>query len=358
LKETERRIRTALTPLVLALELSAETVVGALVDERARVLVERRRPLAQKTPRAAAAAVTALLLELASRPERQAGEIKAVGLSVPGAVEPQSGRISAPALDWRRVSLLPQIERGLEQSGTDIRTPASAQHSKAMRASSAHPPTIIVSPRAAFAAAEAWAGVARGKRHVVGLLIGREIAAGIMSEGRVLHGAGGWAGAVGWLAQGETSRGEYARDGCLTVEANDASLVRRTIESWTSDADSALGRLASSDPAALTPAAVIRAAQGGDPLAARVVGDACRRIGRAVADLISLLNPEAVVLGGELGVALRPFINDIRREARQWAQPDAARQCRIVGGRLGRKAGLLGTARLAWLQAGSATSAP
>jgi glucokinase len=291
-----------------------------------------------------------MLLDLAALPTRQAGEVCAIGVSVPGVVDPQRDRVSSTAFDWRRVALKELIASGLEQSGLDIRRPASIGHAKAVKANTGHPPITIASSRAAYVAAEAWSGAARGRQHVVGLLVGREITAGVMAGGRVLRGAGDLAGAAGWLALSEQFQREYARTGCLTTEANDAALVRRTIESWTSDVDSPLGRLTSADPAQLTPAAVIRAAQSGDALAIRVIAEACRRLGRATADLISLLNPEVVVIGGELGLALRPFLNDIRREARQWAQPDAARQCRIATGRYGiQKAALIGAARLAWL---------
>lgn len=328
-----------------------ESVTGALVDERARVLAERQSPGPWKSARAAGTAVAGLLLELAALPQRQSGEVKAVGLSVPGVVEPRAERISSLLLDWRRVLLRPAIERALEESGVDIRLPISAVHSKAARTDSSHPPIVIIPTPTAQVAAEVWCGAARSKRHVVRLSVGREITAGVIADGRTLQGGGGWAGAAGWLALSETFRHEYERVGCLTTEANDAALVRRTIESWTSEVDSALSRLASADPAQLTPTTVIRAAQSGDPLAVRVVGDVCAWLGRAAADLISLLNPEVLVLGGEMGAALRPFLTDIRRESRRWAHPEAARQCRIVSTRLAGRAALLGAARLAWLKA-------
>jgi predicted NBD/HSP70 family sugar kinase len=69
------------------------------------------------------------------------------------------------------------------------------------------------------------------------------------------------------------------------------------------------------------------------------------------ANLISLLNPEAIVIGGELGLALRPYYNEIRREARRWSEPTSGRNCRIIPSTLGRSAVLIGAARLAWQEA-------
>jgi glucokinase len=82
------------------------------------------------------------------------------------------------------------------------------------------------------------------------------------------------------------------------------------------------------------------------------VHETCAWVGRATANLISLLNPEAVVLGGAFSLALKPFLADIRREAKRWAAPTNARQCSIVAAKLGDQAALLGAARLAWLKIG------
>jgi glucokinase len=66
-----------------------------------------------------------------------------------------------------------------------------------------------------------------------------------------------------------------------------------------------------------------------------------------IADLISVLNPQVVVLGGGLMQASDLFLEPIRRAVPRWAQPIAARQCRIEPSALGHDAGLLGAARLA-----------
>ncbi|MEP7271484.1 MAG: ROK family protein, partial [Acidobacteriota bacterium] len=197
-------------------------------------------------------------------------------------------------------------------------------------------------------AAEQWCGAARGAVNAVFISFGNGIEAGLLIEGRTVRGASGRAGAIGWLALSETFREEYAEWGTLAVEAGRRSLVRRTIELWTGSGDSTVGLLSVSNPADLSPEVVLRAARAGDQLAVKVVSDLCTWLGRAVADVISTLNPEIVVIGGVLGRALRPFYGDLRREARKWAEPTAGRQCRIVGADLGDKSALIGAARLAF----------
>ena len=135
--------------------------------------------------------------------------------------------------------------------------------------------------------------------------------------------------------------------GCLTVEAAGPALKRRVIEGWDGDAKSVVGNLIKDDLAHLDDAAIIRAARGGDTLAFNSVDETCRWIGRGVANLVSILNPDAIVIGGRLGITLKPYLDHIREEAGRWAMPASARQCRVAGATLGDKAALIGAARLA-----------
>jgi len=68
-----------------------------------------------------------------------------------------------------------------------------------------------------------------------------------------------------------------------------------------------------------------------------------------VANLVSVLNPQMIVLGGGLMQSGGLFLEPLRREMLQWAQPIAGKQVRIELSALGEDAGLLGAARLAFL---------
>jgi glucokinase len=68
-----------------------------------------------------------------------------------------------------------------------------------------------------------------------------------------------------------------------------------------------------------------------------------------IANLISALNPQVVVLGGGVMLAHDLLLEPIRRAVPRWAQPISARQCRIEPSLLGEDAGLFGAARLALL---------
>ena len=113
--------------------------------------------------------------------------------------------------------------------------------------------------------------------------------------------------------------------------------------------------LAGGDPAAVTAEIVAEAARRGDPPAQEIVNGAVTYLAMGIANVVSVLNPEVVVLGGGLFQAADVFLEPVRREFRRWAQPLAARSVRIDPSALGEDAGLYGCGFLAWETLGSSS---
>jgi predicted NBD/HSP70 family sugar kinase len=84
-----------------------------------------------------------------------------------------------------------------------------------------------------------------------------------------------------------------------------------------------------------------------DPGAVRVVGDAGRAIGRVLADVVNNLNPEMLVLGGELAAAGEPFRSAVSQSIERYTQPGIARELHIKLGALAGRSELIGAAALA-----------
>jgi glucokinase len=341
--------RTQASPLVVAIQFDHSKIIAALVNEQGRAVEERETATPQRTTRAAAVEVTKMILALAVSQSRAGTPINAIGFSVAGLVDPATGRVSIPGLKgWTRVALRQMIEEGLESAGLDVRVPPDEKRARAKYGDSAFPAMVINSRAAAMAAGEAWIGAARGKNNVVYLSIGEDVEAGIIVDRRVAQGASGMAGAAGWFALSENFKQEFESRGCLTVEGASAALKRRVIEGWDGAAKSVIGNLIKDNLAHLDDASIIRAARGGDALALNSVNETCRWIGRGVANLVSILNPDAIVIGGHIGLTLKPYLDQIREETSRWAMPASARQCRITNAILGNKAALIGAARLAF----------
>jgi glucokinase len=89
-------------------------------------------------------------------------------------------------------------------------------------------------------------------------------------------------------------------------------------------------------------------AKQGDSVAQEILQEAGHYLGLGLANLVSILNPEVIVIGGGVAAAGNLLLGAARQTMRQWAQPLAVRQVRIVRSRLGARAALLGVAKLAF----------
>jgi glucokinase len=193
---------------------------------------------------------------------------------------------------------------------------------------------------------EAWMGAARGARIAVGLTIGTGIGGGIIIDGRLFHGASDIAGEVGHMtidAQGRRCKcGNY---GCVEAYASGPNIALRAVEAIGAGAASSLPSYVGGDLSRITAQTVYQAAHAGDELALEVVRDTARYLGAAIASLINIFNPEAVVIVGGVTLAGASLFEPLRREVSRRAFKPAVAVCRIVPGSLTGVAGVYGAAR-------------
>jgi glucokinase len=201
-------------------------------------------------------------------------------------------------------------------------------------------PIYLDSDRSGYVKGEAWLGAARGLDDVVFLAVGTGIGAGIIAGGRLVHGHDDLAGAVGWLALNPRYSDLYARMGCFEAEASGNSVGRKAAERLSPPhATSPDGIPSSRD--------VVRAAVAGDMPAIELLNEVTQYLGMGIANMVSTLNPQMVVLGGGLFQSGAYLLERICREFTRWAQPFAAERVRIELSALGDRAGLCGAARIA-----------
>lgn len=281
---------------VLAIDLGGTKTASALVDENG-IISQKAKAAAQHTPEA----TVDQIVEAAERTHPSA-----IGIIVPGIYNHREGTAWAPNLwGWGHVPL------------------------KRLLADRLSIPAIIDTDRAGYVAGEQWMGVARGLRDIVFVAVGTGIGVGIMAAGGLINGAHGIAGAAGWFALDPRWRDEYAQVGGWEAESAGPAVAKRA---GFETAEQALA-----------------AARGGDERAREAFDHAAGYLAMGVANVISLLNPEMVVLGGGLMQAADQLLDRIRAEVPRWAQPIAARRVAIELTALGEDAGLLGAARLAFM---------
>jgi predicted NBD/HSP70 family sugar kinase/biotin operon repressor len=192
------------------------------------------------------------------------------------------------------------------------------------------------------ALAELSLGAGRGMRDLVYLKLASGIGAGLVLGGRLHRGATGIAGEIGHVQvkqDGAVCR--CGNRGCLETVASARALLESLKPAYGDD---------------LTVRTMLELATDGNHSAQRVIKDAGRAIGRAVADLCNSLNPEAIVVGGVLGAPGTPLLEGIRESVDRYAQPGTADAVTVVGGELGERAEVLGALALALQGAASPVS--
>jgi predicted NBD/HSP70 family sugar kinase len=112
--------------------------------------------------------------------------------------------------------------------------------------------------------------------------------------------------------------------------------------------DGETSSLSQFDFSRITAHEVAAAARDGDRLAQDIFYRAGRVLGLGIANMVSLFDPEMVIIGGGMAGAADLYFDSLREAMLQRAQPLAARQVKLVVCKLGDRANLLGCARLAW----------
>lgn len=199
----------------------------------------------------------------------------------------------------------------------------------------------------AAAIAEQWCGAARGLRQVITCAIGEHVTAGIILNGEPWFGAHGLASSIGWLALNPVEREDYRRYGGLEAEVAAAGIVRRLVWRIKSGDRSAVADNLGGDLTRLTADDVFQGARVGDGVCISVVRDTAKYVGMAVANLATMLDPEAIVLGGTLATSGDMMLEAIRLECSRRLRPAQSEGVRIVLSTLGADAVAIGAARAA-----------
>jgi predicted NBD/HSP70 family sugar kinase len=158
------------------------------------------------------------------------------------------------------------------------------------------------------ALAEHWWGAAKGVECATYIKVATGVGAGHIVDGRLFRGANGIAGEIGHTAVAGSAghRCRCGLTGCLEAEVGSFALVSRVHERLGQHPDSTLAHRDSLDLSDL-----ISAANGGDTLATEVIAEAGRYLGVAVANLVNLMNPACVVIGGQLANADRLLLEPL-----------------------------------------------
>ncbi|HEX2865313.1 MAG TPA: ROK family transcriptional regulator [Deinococcales bacterium] len=273
----------AVTHRVAGLKLSDERLEAVITDMRTGVLARGSARLQSPTPEQVVTATATLLSTLCAEKNLDLDALLGVGFGLPGVMDERGACLRSPVLGWRDVPIAALLG---ERLGL---------------------PVWVDNDVNALVAAESLFGRGRRADNFIVVTVGRGIGAGFVLGGRVYRGAHGGAAELGHTTVEKNGRPcECGKRGCLEAYAAEPGLVRLYNE-------------AKGHGRARGIKAVVQAAERGDAVALSVLAEAGERLGTAVANLVTLLDPELVVLGGE-GVRLgEPYFKPLRRALRETA---------------------------------------
>jgi predicted NBD/HSP70 family sugar kinase len=197
----------------------------------------------------------------------------------------------------------------------------------------------------AAAIAEQWRGAAQGLQQVITFSIAEHVTAGVLINGRPWLGAHGLATSIGWLALNPVEREDYRKLGSLEAEVASAGIVRRFVWRIKSGDRSTVADQVKGDFSKIAAADVLQGARSGDGVSISVVRDTAKYIGMAAANLVTIFDPEVVVLGGIIASSGDIMLDAIRTEAARRLLPQQCDQVRIELSTLGDDAIAIGAAR-------------
>lgn len=190
---------------------------------------------------------------------------------------------------------------------------------------------------------EAWKGVAAGAQNIIMITLGTGVGGGIIINGKILAGSHGAGGEIGHalVVRGEEEKCNCGNHGCLEQYASATGIVRvagRVLAA--SEDDSTLRELQN-----ITAKDVLDAFKAGDAVAVRIMEYVGDLLGGAIAGFTTVVDPEAIVIGGGVSKAGQPLIDCIEKYYQRYAF-SSCKETPIVLATLGNDAGIYGAAKM------------
>lgn len=308
---------------VIALDLGGTKLAAALFNTGGDILFKSHHALDKKGGKKVGKLIADSVSEILTKAMLMDKKVSGIGICVPGIVHVKTGKVWAPNIPgWDDYPLLDELQQSVNVKSINIR---------------------IDSDRACCILGEVWKGNAKGCSDAIFLSVGTGIGAGILINNQVLRGSNDIAGAIGWMGLDRPFKEKYIPCGDFEFNASGEGIAKVAKEMLANDNHSVLKK---TDPERLSAKDVFVAGDNNDELAKKIIANAIECWGMAVANLVSLFNPEKIIFGGGVfGPAIK-FLDEIYVEAKKWAQPISIGQVKLERSALGNDAGLYGAS---WL---------
>ncbi|HEY1263785.1 MAG TPA: ROK family protein [Terriglobales bacterium] len=314
--------------VVIGVDIGGTKVAAGLVNHKGEIRRQTKAPMsARGSAQAGLEAVLNAVGYVLDGDSALKQSLRGIGICSPGPLDPTTGVIiNPPNLPcWRNFPLAEEVSR------------------------ICHVPVKVDNDANAAALAECLWGAGRGYRNVFFTIIGTGIGTGILFDGRIYHGRTGAAGEGGHVTiDYKGPRCGCGKPGCIEVLASGPAIARRARGKISDDPGrgKAVLELAAGNPDLITSETVGKAFAAGDPLAKEVLLETVELLAVWLGNMIDLLEPDVMILGGGAAAMLQPLYGEIRDRLPRWSVNTRCQEIPIVAAAYGNEAGIAGGAAL------------
>jgi glucokinase len=301
----------------VGVDIGGTKVAAGLVDANGEIGAQSRVPMISHA--SAEEGLSAVLQAIAEVLPNGAAQVSGIGICAPGPLDPKTGVILNPPNIpcWHNFPLAEAVQ-------------------KVYRV-----PVRVDNDANAAALAEARWGVGHGYPSVFYATIGTGIGTGIIFDGHIFHGRTGAAGEGGHVSI--DYRGPLCacgKPGCIEVFASGTAIVKRARQQIAAGCKSSMLELAGGNLDAVTGEIVGEALAAGDPLATAILTETADMVALWLGNMIDLLDPHVIVIGGGAAALLRPFFDQMRQRIPKLTVNPRANEVPIVSSRYGADSGI------------------
>lgn len=314
---------------VIGVDIGGTKVAAGLVDGSAQIRRQTRSPMVPDGDAAdgLAAVLSAVNSLSASSGNGAQHSIQGIGICSPGPLDPETGIvINPPNLPcWRNFPLATKIA---QIYGVPVKIDNDANGA---------------------ALAEAQWGAGRGYRHVFYATIGTGIGTGIVLDGRIYHGRTGAAAEGGHLTidyRGPLCR--CGKRGCIEILASGPAIAKRARMKLmnANGAGSVILEMANGNIEAVTSDMIDKANSAGDALARETLRETVELLSLWLGNIVDLLEPDVMVMGGGVATMLSPFFDEIRNRLPGCCVNSRCQEIPLLKAHYGADSGILGAASI------------
>ncbi|MEI2279759.1 ROK family protein [Paenibacillus polysaccharolyticus] len=253
-------------------------------------------------------------------------QVNCMGIGVPGLLDPQTGlSIFSPNFpEWENIQVVNHMNNHVDF------------------------PIFIDNDVRVNLYGEWLFGAGVGCRNLVLLTLGTGLGSGIVNDGKVIYGATSSAGELGHMNMYREGRAcRCGSSGCLGRYVSAIGMVRTLTEKLEAGRSSMITEWVEGDSSRITAHMISNAYDLGDALAVEVMHETGEILGFGLSNVINMLNPEMIIVGGGMSAAGDRLLNTVRNTVRNHSLKLSSGACTIVQAKLGGQAGVIGAAAYA-----------